>query len=82
MLLKMAAEYPEYALNAIKVKLIDTTSGEYYGKGYQDVANRVPKIENTCAELGWKPRVTMREALQQIFEAYRGQLPAASHLLD
>ena len=82
MLLKLAAEYPEYRGNATKVKLVDTTAGEYYGKGYQDVANRVPQIANTCAELGWEPRVSMREALQQIFEAYRGQLPLASHLLD
>jgi nucleoside-diphosphate-sugar epimerase len=82
LLLKLAAEYPEYRGNAGKVKLVDTTAGEYYGRGYQDVANRVPKIDNTRAELGWEPRVTMREALQQIFEAYRGQLPLASHLLD
>jgi nucleoside-diphosphate-sugar epimerase len=82
MLLKMSAEYPEYAVNARRVKLVDTTSGEYYGKGYQDVANRVPKIENTCKDLGWEPRVSMREAMQQIFEAYRGQLPQASGLLD
>jgi nucleoside-diphosphate-sugar epimerase len=81
-LLKLAAEYPEYRGNAAKVKLVDTTAGEYYGKGYQDVANRVPKIDNTRSELGWEPKVTMREALQQIFEAYRGQLPAAAHLLD
>ena len=82
MLLKMSAEYPEYAANATKVKLVETTSGEYYGKGYQDVANRVPKIDNTRQELGWEPRVSMREALQQIFEAYRGQLSQASRLLD
>ncbi|MGH8252736.1 MAG: bifunctional UDP-4-keto-pentose/UDP-xylose synthase [Steroidobacteraceae bacterium] len=82
MLLKMAAEYPEYSANAKRVKLVDTTSGEYYGKGYQDVANRVPKIDNTRSELGWEPRVSMREALQNIFEAYRGQLPQASNLLD
>ena len=81
-MLKLAAEYPEYRGNASKVKLVDTTAGEYYGRGYQDVANRVPKIDNTRAELGWEPRVTMREALQQIFEAYRGQVPVAGHLLD
>ena len=81
-MLKLAAEYPEYSVNADKVKLVDTTAGDYYGQGYQDVANRVPKIDNTRSALGWEPRVTMREALQQIFEAYRGQLPAASHLLD
>jgi hypothetical protein len=30
------------------------TSGEYYGKGYQDVQNRVPSIAHTTKELGWK----------------------------
>ena len=81
-MLKLAAEYPEYKVNAAKVKLVETTAGEYYGKGYQDVSNRVPKIDNTRAELNWEPRVPMREALMQIFAAYRGQLPQASHLLD
>ena len=64
------------------MKLVETTSGEYYGKGYQDVANRVPKIDNTRAELGWEPKVTMRDALRGIFEAYRGQIAQAEHLLD
>ena len=79
-MLKLAEEYPEYRTNAAKVKLIDTTAGEYYGKGYQDVSNRVPKIDNTRAELGWEPRVTMRDALKQIFDAYRGQVAEAGHL--
>ncbi len=47
---------------------------EYYGQGYQDVENRVPKIDNTRADLDWAPRVTMQEALRQIFEAYRGEI--------
>ena len=81
-MLKLAAEYPEYRANAAKVKLVDTTAGEYYGKGYQDVSNRVPKIENTRQELGWEPKVSMRDALKQIFEAYKGQISQASHLLD
>jgi len=81
-MLALAADYPEYRDNARKVKLIDTTAGEYYGKGYQDVSNRVPKITSTCAELGWEPKVNMRDALKEIFEAYRGQIAQASHLLD
>jgi len=81
-MLALAADYPEYRDNAKKVKLIDTTAGEYYGKGYQDVTNRVPKISNTMSELGWEPKVTMRDALKQIFEAYRGQIAQASHLID
>jgi len=81
-MLQLAADYPEYRDNARKVKLIETTAGDYYGKGYQDVSNRVPKIANTCAELGWEPKVNMRDALKEIFEAYRGQIAQASHLLD
>jgi len=81
-MLALAAEYPEYRDNAKKVKLVETTSGEYYGKGYQDVSNRVPKIDNTRTELGWAPRVTMRDALKSIFEAYRGELVQASNLLE
>ncbi len=81
-MLALAAEYPEYRDNAKKVTLVETTSGEYYGKGYQDVSNRVPKIDNTRAELGWAPRVTMRDALKSIFEAYRGELVQASKLLE
>ena len=42
--------------------------------------NRVPKIENTMAELGWAPKVDMQTALKRIFEAYRGQLEDARAL--
>ena len=53
------------------MKIVETTAAEYYGKGYQDVQNRVPKIANTCADLDWKPVVPMDEALKRIFDAYR-----------
>jgi nucleoside-diphosphate-sugar epimerase len=82
MMLKLAAEYPEYRDTAAKVKLIETTSGEYYGKGYQDVQNRVPKIDNTMSDLGWKPQVNMADALRHIFDAYRGQVAEARGLVD
>ena len=80
MMLELAKAYPEYRDNAAKVKLLEVTSGEYYGKGYQDVQNRVPKIENTMNELGWKPTVDMKDALKHIFDAYRGQLADAHEL--
>ncbi len=82
MMLALAAEYPEYADSAAKVKLIETTSGAYYGAGYQDVQNRVPKIENTMRELDWAPQVAMSDALRRIFDAYRGQVAEARSLVD
>ncbi len=81
-MLALAKRYPEYAENAAKVTITDTTAAGYYGAGYQDVQNRVPKIANTCADLDWKPKVGMEDALTRIFEAYRGQVAEARHLVD
>jgi nucleoside-diphosphate-sugar epimerase len=81
-MLALAKLYPEYAENAAKVTIVQTTAAAYYGSGYQDVQNRVPKITNTCADLDWKPKVGMEDALTRIFEAYRGQVAEARHLVD
>jgi nucleoside-diphosphate-sugar epimerase len=81
-MLVLARRYPEYSVNAEKVAIQQTTAGEYYGAGYQDVQNRVPKITNTCADLDWKPVVGMEDALTRIFEAYRGQVAEARRLVE
>ena len=82
MMLELASQYPEYKATAAKVKIIETTSGEYYGKGYQDVQKRVPKIDNTMKDLGWSPTVNMADALKGIFDSYRQEIEAAKHLVD
>jgi nucleoside-diphosphate-sugar epimerase len=82
MMLAIAQQIPEYKVNAAKVQLIETTSDAYYGKGYQDVQNRVPKIENTMKDLDWKPMFDMDTSLRNIFEAYRGELQAARELVE
>lgn len=64
------------------MNLVETTSGAYYGKGYQDVQNRVPKIDNTMQELGWAPQSTFDDALRKIFEAYRGHVADARALVE
>jgi len=82
MMVELALEYPEYRASAKKVKLKSTTATDYYGTGYQDVQNRVPKITQTMKDLGWKPRVDMQRALKQIFDAYRTLVAEAKHLVD
>jgi nucleoside-diphosphate-sugar epimerase len=82
MMLALAAKYPEYRDNAAKVQVLETSSGQYYGEGYQDVQNRVPKITNTMAELDWKPEFTMEQALKGIFDAYKDQVMEARSLID
>ena len=82
MMVDLALGYPEYRDSAARVKLIDTTADAYYGTGYQDVQNRVPKIEATCADLDWRPTVNMEESLRRIFDAYRGQVAEARALVE
>jgi nucleoside-diphosphate-sugar epimerase len=81
MMVELALEYPEYRPSARKVRIKRTTAERYYGSGYQDVQNRVPKITATQRELDWTPRVGMRDALRFIFEAYRGQISEARQLV-
>ncbi len=82
MMLTLAHAYPEYAQSARMVKIVETTSASYYGSGYQDVQNRVPKIDNTCRDLSWAPKIGMEAALKGIFDAYRGQVSAARELVN
>ena len=65
-----------------EVRIVETSSGAYYGAGYQDVQNRVPKIDNTRSDLDWAPRTTMADALRHIFDAYRGQVGVARGLVE
>jgi nucleoside-diphosphate-sugar epimerase len=82
MMLDLAKRYPEYRDTAARVTLVDTSSDAYYGKGYQDVQNRVPAIGNTMRDLAWTPKVGMHDALARIFEAYRGHVAAARALVE
>ncbi len=82
MMLELAKAYPEYRRSAAKTKLVKVSAGQYYGKGYQDVQNRVPGIANTMADLSWKPRVNMKDALKRIFDAYRGDVAEARRLVE
>jgi nucleoside-diphosphate-sugar epimerase len=81
LMIDTALAYPEYRAHARKVRVTTTTSDRFYGKGYQDMQNRVPRIDRTCRDLKWRPKVGMREALRRICEAYRGQLPEARRLV-
>ncbi|MDR1488939.1 MAG: bifunctional UDP-4-amino-4-deoxy-L-arabinose formyltransferase/UDP-glucuronic acid oxidase ArnA [Desulfovibrio sp.] len=45
-------------------------SGEYYGKGYQDVQHRRPSIKNARRLLGWKPKVPLRKTVEDTLDYF------------
>ena len=81
-MIKLALEFPEYQKAAMKVKLIDVSSKEYYGEGYQDMKKRVPFIKNTQNDLNWSPKISFEKSLLKIFEAYKNNISSAADELQ
>jgi len=65
----IAPEFAAYAESVRRVNLVEVASGDYYGKGYQDVQHRVPEISNTMSDLDWTPKTDISTAIRKIFAA-------------
>lgn len=50
--------------------VIEVTSGDFYGKGYQDIDRRVPSIRKAREIIGWEPKIDFDTALRLTFEYY------------
>jgi nucleoside-diphosphate-sugar epimerase len=72
-LIAAVRRYPKFASLADKVKLVSVSSGEYYGKGYQDILTRVPSVRNAETHLGWKPTTDLETALKKTLDYHLGR---------
>lgn len=81
MMRELAHEVPEFAEGARRCELVDTSATDFYGKGYQDVPNRLPKIDATMADLDWAPRIDMQQSLRTLYESYRSRVAEAGALV-
>jgi UDP-4-amino-4-deoxy-L-arabinose formyltransferase/UDP-glucuronic acid dehydrogenase (UDP-4-keto-hexauronic acid decarboxylating) len=50
--------------------IVEVSSKEFYGKGYQDIDRRVPSIAKARRILGWEPAVDLDTALRKTVEYY------------
>jgi nucleoside-diphosphate-sugar epimerase len=55
--------FPAYRERAEKAQILTVSSGEYFGKFYQDIQRRVPSIQAVHEALGWKPTTDLRTAI-------------------
>jgi nucleoside-diphosphate-sugar epimerase len=70
MLVRLIRNYPEYADNAAKTRLVDVTAEKYYGSGYQDVTLRVPSVARAEKYLDWKPVTDLETGLRKTLDYY------------
>ena len=69
-------QYPDYAEHAKAAKVVKVSSGQYFGKYYQDIQKRVPSIANAKKRLGWTPKVDLKTAITRtLAEHGRNSVP-------
>lgn len=51
-------------------KIINVSSEEFYGEGYDDSDRRIPDITKAQTLLGWKPKYGIRDMLEKTMEYY------------
>jgi nucleoside-diphosphate-sugar epimerase len=69
-LIDAVAAHPAWAEKARATPIVEVSSGDYYGEGYQDIMTRVPSIRRARQFLGWEPKVAMDEALRRTVDFY------------
>ena len=74
-LIAAVAAHPAWAEKAKATRIVDTSAGEYYGEGYQDIMTRVPSIRRARKVLGWEPKVGMDEAVKRTVDFYLTKRP-------
>lgn len=81
-LLELVGQYPGYEERAKACRIVEVTSDKFYGKGYQDMLNRVPSVKNAKQRLGWEPTTSVEDALRQTLDFYLiEQRETIQHLL-
>ena len=69
-LITTVAAHPAFGKKALDLPIVDVSSNEYYGEGYQDILTRVPSIGRARRALGWAPKVGLEEALRRTVDFY------------
>jgi nucleoside-diphosphate-sugar epimerase len=70
MMIEAAKEFPQLRERALAAQINDVTSGQYYGKYYQDIQARVPSIDAVREDLGWVPTTDLRTAIRSTIDYY------------
>ena len=60
--------FPAYRDRAEKAQIVTVSSGEYFGKFYQDIQRRVPSITAVQEALGWQPTTKLSTAIHHTLE--------------
>jgi nucleoside-diphosphate-sugar epimerase len=69
-MVKVLGTFPGYKRHAEEARIVEKSSGDYYGDEYQDILHRVPSIKRARELLGWEPKVGFEDALRRTIAYY------------
>ena len=61
---------PSFREAAEKAAVTVKPAEEYYGNGYDDMQNRIPSIKAIGDALGWRPKTSLREAVEMTIKSF------------
>jgi UDP-4-amino-4-deoxy-L-arabinose formyltransferase/UDP-glucuronic acid dehydrogenase (UDP-4-keto-hexauronic acid decarboxylating) len=62
--------------------IVETSSGDFYGKGYQDVLTRTPSIKRLRETFGFDPKMGMKESLSKSLDFFLKEYEAMEQQAD
>jgi UDP-4-amino-4-deoxy-L-arabinose formyltransferase/UDP-glucuronic acid dehydrogenase (UDP-4-keto-hexauronic acid decarboxylating) len=83
MLRELWKDHPKRAgLGVPLSELVETSSGEFYGKGYQDVLTRTPSITRLREAFGFEPKIGMKASLAKSLDFFLQEYAAMEQVAD
>jgi len=78
LLKKLFQEHPDHQQDSVYSDIIEIPADVYYGKGYQDIYTRKPRIEKARKLLGWEPKIGLQESLRLTLNSFLEENQAAT----
>ncbi len=83
MLLAIWGQHPFRLARGIPMAgMVESGSGQFYGKGYQDVMRRTPSIRRMQETFGFNPKVDIKDALRKAIDFFVEEHKAMSKVVD
>lgn len=67
---KLFMEHPNHRSDETYSEIMEVSSLNYYGKGYQDINTRTPSIEKARRLLDWEPSVNLEDSLKMTLYSF------------
>ncbi|HJW08699.1 MAG TPA: bifunctional UDP-4-keto-pentose/UDP-xylose synthase [Holophagaceae bacterium] len=83
MLRELWANHPKRKAMGVELSpIVETSSGDFYGKGYQDVLTRTPSIQRMKDTFGFAPKIGMKESLATSLDFFLQEFEAMEQVAE